>query len=120
MTWKWHITMATSILHRASGMALYLGAILLTGWLLSIAMGEESYNQFAGLMGSPIGLFILFGFTAAVMYHLANGIRHLFWDAGTGYQPGVANLTAWATIIFAAVSSVGIWAYILLVLNKGG
>ncbi|MAF58278.1 succinate dehydrogenase, cytochrome b556 subunit [Ponticaulis sp.] len=113
MNWKWHITMASSIFHRASGVALYIGSFLIVGWLVAITMGEAAYNGYAGFLGSPIGLILLFAFTAAVMYHLANGIRHLFWDAGTGYKPGTANLTAWLVILFAAVSSVAIWAYIL-------
>ena len=113
MNWKWHVTMATSIFHRASGIALYLGTFVIVGWLIAITMGESAYETYAGIIGSPIGLLVQIGFTAAVMYHLANGIRHLFWDAGKGYAPGFANVTAWLTIIFAAVATAVVWAYIL-------
>lgn len=118
MNWKWHITMATSILHRATGSALYAGTFLLVGWLVALTLGEEAYTSYSGLIGSVFGQIVLFGFTLAVMYHLANGIRHLVWDAGHGYKIGTANATAWATILFAIVSSVAIWA--LCILNIGG
>ena len=118
MNWKWHVTMATSILHRATGVALYLGSFLIVGWLLAIAMSSPSnpdaYNAYAGLLGSIFGQLILFGFTVAIMYHLANGIRHLFWDAGKGYAPATASLTGWITIIFGLLGAVGVWALILL------
>lgn len=114
MNWKWHITMATSIFHRASGIALYIGAFVIVGWLLSITLGESAYNTYAGLLGSPLGLLVLFAFTAAAIYHLANGIRHLFWDAGTGYSLETANLSAILVIAIAAIGSVVIWALILM------
>tara|TARA_B100000749_G_C18182905_1_gene364618 strand:- start:24 stop:371 length:348 start_codon:yes stop_codon:yes gene_type:complete len=113
MNWKWHITMATSILHRATGIALYVGAFALVGWLLAIASGPEAYAGYSAVMGSPLGLLILFGFTVAIFYHLANGIRHLFWDAGTGYKPETATMTAWVTIIVGIVGAVALWAIIL-------
>ncbi|MAP96198.1 MAG: succinate dehydrogenase, cytochrome b556 subunit [Ponticaulis sp.] len=113
MTWKWHVTMATSIFHRATGIANYVGAFLLVGWLVSITLGEEAYESFAGLVGSPLSLLVLFGFTLSIVYHFLNGIRHLFWDAGTGYQPKTADLTAWVSILGAVVVTVAIWAYVL-------
>ena len=63
--------------------------------------------------GISLGLLILFGFTVAIFYHLANGIRHLFWDAGTGYKPETATMTAWVTIIVGIVGAVALWAIIL-------
>lgn len=112
--WKWHVTMLTSILHRASGMALFAGSFVVVGWLFAITLGEEAYDAYAGLVGSPLGILVMIAFTAAALYHLLNGIRHLVWDVGHGYKPATANMTAWATIILAALGTVGIWAYILL------
>lgn len=106
--------MLTSILHRASGMALFAGSFVVVGWLFAITLGEEAYDAYAGLVGSPLGILVMIAFTAAALYHLLNGVRHLVWDAGHGYKPGTANMTAWATIILAALGTVGIWAYILL------
>lgn len=112
--WRWHITMATSIFHRVSGVALYVGAMVLTGWLVAIAGGQERYEDFMGLLLSPLGLLVLFGITAAACYHLANGIRHLVWDAGKGYAPKTSDLSGWATIIFGAVGAIAIFALAFL------
>lgn len=118
MNWKWHITMATSILHRATGISLYIGAIVLVGWLLALAMSSpanpDPYNFYAGLLGSIFGQLILFGFTVAVLFHLANGIRHLVWDAGKGYELNTANVTSWIAILFAISGAIAIWALLIL------
>jgi succinate dehydrogenase / fumarate reductase, cytochrome b subunit len=112
--WRWHITMATSIFHRASGVALYLGAIILTGWLGALAGGEQAYDGYMGVLKSPLGLLVLFGITAAACYHLANGIRHLVWDAGKGYAPKTSDISGWATIICGAVGGVAVFALAFL------
>jgi succinate dehydrogenase / fumarate reductase, cytochrome b subunit len=112
--WRWHVTMATSIFHRASGVALYLGAIILTGWIATMANGAESYGAYMAALQSPLGLLILFGITAAACYHLANGIRHLVWDAGKGFAPKTSNISGWATIICGAVGGVAIFALAFL------
>jgi succinate dehydrogenase / fumarate reductase cytochrome b subunit len=107
--WRWHLTMATSILHRASGVALYAGAVLLTVWLLAIASGPEAYDAVEGFLLSWPGRALLFAFTAAAMYHLANGVRHLFWDAGKCFAPGTATATGIVVIVFAAAATLAIW-----------
>lgn len=111
--WRWHITMAASILHRATGVGLYLGALVVMAWALSLAGGPDAYASFTGLAGSLIGRIVLFGLTLCVFYHLANGVRHLVWDAGYGFQPQIANRTAWLVIAVAIVCSVALWAFIL-------
>src|ERR1700749_3175486 len=78
--WRWHVTMATSILHRATGMALYVGVLILAGWVVALASGAPAFDAYGALLASPIGLLVLFGLTVAFLYHLANGVRHLFWD----------------------------------------
>ena len=107
--WRWHITMASSILHRATGVALYIGALILAGWALALASGPVGYDQYARLLGSPLGKLVLFGLTVSIFYHLANGIRHLFWDAGEGFTPKTASMTAAAAMTFAVVISLFIW-----------
>lgn len=111
--WRWHITMAASILHRASGMALYVGALVAMAWALSLAAGPDAYAAFAGLAGSILGRLVLIGLTLAVFYHLANGIRHLVWDAGYGFEPKTATNTAWLVIVVAIVATAAFWAMIL-------
>jgi succinate dehydrogenase / fumarate reductase cytochrome b subunit len=112
--WRWHVTMATSILHRGTGMALYVGILVLAGWLLALAGGPGSYETYMGLLASPLGMLVLFGLTVAFLYHLANGVRHLFFDAGAGFDPKTADMTGWATIVFGLVASVLIWGIALL------
>src|ERR1700761_1924555 len=77
--WRWHITMATSILHRATGIALYVGALILAGWAVALAMGPDAFATYRALLGNPLGQLVLFGLTVSLFYHLANGVRHLFW-----------------------------------------
>lgn len=107
--WRWHITMATSILHRATGCALYVGALIAAAWAVSLASGPEAYATFKGLMGSWLGLFVMFGLTLSVFYHLANGVRHLVWDAGHGLDVKSANASAVVVFAFAAAATLAVW-----------
>ncbi len=107
--WKWHVTMFGSIMHRATGMALYGGALLVVAWLFSAAMGQEAYDTVSGLAGSIIGQIILFGFTLAVFYHALNGVRHLVWDSGRGFTPKLASFTGWLVIVLAILGAVAAW-----------
>ena len=111
--WRWHITMATSILHRASGMALYVGALVMMAWALALASGPDGYAAFTGLAGSLPGRVVFVGLTLAVFYHLANGVRHLFWDMGFGFKPQTANQTAWTVIGFSTLATVAFWAVLI-------
>ena len=111
MQWRWHVTMAASILTRFTGIALYGGALLLAIWALALASGPESYGLFMGLIGSMLGRLILVALTFSVFYHLAAGIRHLVFDVGKGLAPATASLTAWLIIGFAVVATFGVWAY---------
>ena len=78
------LTSMMSIAHRASGIVLTTGTILLAAWLVALALGAESYALLAGLLAHPLGQFVLFGYSAALIYHALNGIRHLAWDLGYG------------------------------------
>jgi succinate dehydrogenase / fumarate reductase cytochrome b subunit len=114
MHWRWHITMAASILTRVTGVGSYIGLLLVAGWALALASGEEAYESYMGLLGSIPGQVVLFGFTLSVFYHLAAGVRHLMWDLGKGYEKSTADASAWAAIVFAIVASVAVWAVYLL------
>ena len=108
--WRWHLTMFTSIAHRASGVALYIGALILAGWAVALASGEEAYDQYQSLLTSPLGKVVFFGLTLSVFFHLANGIRHLVWDTGKGLDVKTANATGAAAIAFAIAATLAIWA----------
>jgi succinate dehydrogenase / fumarate reductase cytochrome b subunit len=107
--WRWHVTMAASILTRVTGSALYGGALLLMGWALALASGPVAYDQYVGLLGSFVGKIVLFGLTLSAFYHLFAGLRHLVWDGGKGFTPAVASRSAWAAIAGAIVASVAVW-----------
>ena len=107
--WRWHVTMLCSILHRATGIALYVGALILAGWVLSLASGPAAYEHYRLLLGSPLGKLVLFGLTVSVFYHLAAGVRHLFWDVGLGFNPKLADQTGAAAIAFGVVASIVVW-----------
>lgn len=84
--YKWGAHMALSIFHRITGVALGAGMLLLTWWLIALASGPDAYASFTECMSSTLGKLVLFGFTYALMLHLCNGIRHLFWDMGRGFE----------------------------------
>jgi succinate dehydrogenase / fumarate reductase cytochrome b subunit len=108
--WRWHITMATSIAHRATGVALYVGALIAAAWAFALASGPNAYACFKGLLGSPLGLLVMFGLTVSFFYHLANGIRHLVWDAGYGFELKTANASGVFVFAFTAAATIAIWA----------
>ena len=112
--WRWHITMATSILHRVTGCGLYVGGLILMGWAVALASGPDFYASYMGLLGSLLGKLVLFGLTVCVFYHMANGVRHLVWDIGKGFLPKTAEFTAVVVIAFALAATVAIWALALL------
>lgn len=102
-----------SITHRITGVALSAGTILLAVWLGSAAYGPEAYDQVSALLGSPLGLIILFGFSAAFYYHLCNGIRHLVWDFGQGFELTTVRRSNVLVLIGAVVLTIGTWAIAL-------
>jgi succinate dehydrogenase / fumarate reductase cytochrome b subunit len=109
MIWRWHVTMAASILHRATGVALYVGILIVAGWALALASGPDAYGAYMGLLGSIPGRIVVFGITVSVFFHLANGVRHLAWDLGQGFQPKTANTTAVIAYVFAVVAALAAW-----------
>lgn len=113
--WRWHVTMATSILHRATGVGNYIGAFVFVAWLVALAAGPEAYAAFSGILFGPLGLFVLFGLTLSYSYHLCNGIRHLVWDTGHGLSPAKANASGWTVIVAGVVIAAGVIALAFLV-----
>lgn len=107
--WRWHVTMLASILVRISGAALAAGALLVAAWLAALAFGPDAYAAFTGWLGSPPGLLVWIGLTAALAYHFAGGVRHLIWDMGEGLTPRSANRLSVASIAFAVVVTLAYW-----------
>ncbi|MCH9692905.1 MAG: succinate dehydrogenase, cytochrome b556 subunit [Gammaproteobacteria bacterium] len=111
--YRWPITMATSILHRATGIANSVGFIVLAAWLFDAAAGADAYAVFAAFMGSTIGKLLLIGWTFSFFFHFGNGIRHLIWDAGHGFEIVQANRSSWFVLILAVALTAACWAVLL-------
>ncbi len=104
------ITSTLSILHRLTGVALAAGTLLLTYWLVAAASGPEAFAAAQGLIGSFIGRLLLFGWSLALFYHLCNGIRHLIWDAGYGFEIEAATRSGWIVVGASAALTLATWA----------
>jgi succinate dehydrogenase cytochrome b subunit len=107
--YRWYLTMALSIGHRVSGIGLALGLLLLTWWLLALASGPEAFAIVQSVMHSWLGVLVLFIYTFVLLYHLGNGIRHLVWDAGYGFDIEVAARSGIAVLVFAGVATILVW-----------
>jgi len=107
--YKWQITMVLSISHRATGLALSMGTLLLVWWLVALARGPEAFASAQGFVGSWLGKLLLLGWTFSLFFHLANGIRHLFWDAGYGYEIKTTTVSGWVVVAASAALTVIAW-----------
>ena len=108
-TYKWTLTMAMSIVHRATGVALYVGTILLAWWLMAAAAGPSAYATFQDFISSFIGRLIVFGYTWALIHHLLSGIRHLVWDLGYGFGKKEREWLTWAALIGSISLTILLW-----------
>jgi len=112
--YRWGITNSLSILHRATGVFLSLGLLVLSCWLISIAAGPAEYASVASFYGSGWFRFVLAAFAFCFFYHLGNGIRHLFWDAGYGFERASIRNSGIVVVVFAVVAT-AIYALIALI-----
>jgi succinate dehydrogenase / fumarate reductase cytochrome b subunit len=115
--YKWQLTMMLSIVHRATGIALAAGTLLLIWSLLALANGPEAWANVQAFCASGFGTLLLVGWTWSLCYHLCNGIRHLAWDSGWGFDIARAYLTGWSVVVLSAVMTLAIWA---CVITRGG
>ena len=107
--YRWQLTSVMSILHRASGVALAAGAILLVWWLGAASDGPEAYAGVQGFLGSWVGRVLLFGWSLALFYHLCNGLRHLVWDTGRGLELRSVYASGWAVVAGTVVLTLIAW-----------
>lgn len=107
--YKPQLTSTLSIIHRGSGVLLAVGALLLAGWLLAAAGSAEAFARAQSLLASWPGQVALFGFSAALIYHFLNGIRHLLWDVGWGYEIPKVYASGYAVLTLAAVFTAMLW-----------
>ncbi len=116
-TYRWTLTMALSIVHRATGVALYFGTLLLVWWLVSAASGPAAYANVQAFTGSWIGRLIAFGYTWALMHHALSGVRHLVWDLGYGFKASEREWLTWAALIGGMALTIILW---VLAYTMGG
>ena len=107
--YRWYLTMALSIGHRVTGIAMAFGILLLTWWLLALASGPEAFATVQAAMHSWLGVLVLFIYTFVLFFHLGNGVRHLVWDAGYGFDPTTAYFSGLGVLGFAGAATILVW-----------
>ena len=112
--YRFRPTMAMSILHRITGGALYVGTALVVWWLIAAASGPDAFSYASAFFGSIIGRLILFGYTWALLHHMAGGIRHLVWDTGAGLGREQSTKFAIATLVASLVGTVLLWLVVVI------
>ena len=106
------LTSMMSIAHRASGIVLTTGTVLLAAWLVALSHSAESYEMVSGLLAHSLGQFVLFGYSAALIYHALNGIRHLEWDLGYGLTIPEVYRNGHIVLFLTTVLTAGLWAVV--------
>lgn len=107
--YKPQLTSTLSILHRMTGVALALGSLLFAGWLVAVAGGPAGFEHARTVLASVYGQIMLFLLSACLVYHFLNGIRHLAWDAGHGYDIPKAYASGYAVLVLAVLITAGLW-----------
>ena len=110
--------MVTSIVHRATGVGLAGGLLVVVWWLIAVYSGAEQYDFFISTAGTTLGQLCLFGFTWALAYHAVNGIRHLAWDLGYGFEIKTADLTGILAFVVSFVIAIGV--FVIAYTGHGG
>lgn len=111
--YRWQYTMALSILHRAMGVALSIGLLLFTYWLVALASGHEAYADARLVFSHPLTKIALIGFSFAFFFHLLNGVRHLTWDTGHGLERRSARVSGWIAFLGALAATVFLWVLLM-------
>lgn len=108
--YRFQWTSLLSFGHRLTGIGLSLGTLLLAGWLVALAGGPQWFKACSAHVQAWYGQALLFAWTWALMYHLGNGIRHLFWDAGLGFDLKTAERSGYAVVVASLVLTGAVWA----------
>lgn len=107
--YKLPLTAYLSVAHRATGVVNSAAIVLLVLLIASASGSEEAYSFMSAVANSWFGKLALFGFTVTLYYHMGNGIRHLFWDVGIGFELDSARKSGNLVLLFAAAMSVITW-----------
>ena len=112
--YRFQLTSALSFIHRTTGVGLSLGTALLAWWLIALAGGPWSYDVFSRHLHAWYGQLLLLGWSWSLLYHLCNGIRHLAWDAGHGFELRTAARSGYAVVAATVLLTVLAWLYVFL------
>ena len=112
--YRWEITMWLSSLHRITGLMLSLGAVVLAVWLIALASGREAFDAVVAVAGAGWFKAPLIGWTFCFFFHLANGVRHLTWDAGYGFDPQRIR-TSGRLVIVATIAATAAFSYAAII-----
>jgi succinate dehydrogenase / fumarate reductase cytochrome b subunit len=111
--YRWSWTMAMSVIHRATGCALYAGTVLIAAWLVAAASGPGAFETAQAIAGSILGRLVLFGYSFALLHHMVGGLRHFVWDLGYGYDPQTRmNLAKYSVFVSGGLTLL-VWIVVL-------
>ena len=110
--YRWQIGNTLSIVHRLTGAFMSVGLIVLAYWWVALAGGPDSFAAAARVLSSPLGLLMILGLSFSFWYHLLNGVRHLFWDAGRGFEKPARHISGWSAVAGAILLTAGLWVLI--------
>ena len=109
--YKPQITSVMSIMHRMTGVALAVGTLVLVWWLVAAASGGDAFASAQTVIGAWYGRLLLFGWSFALFYHLCNGIRHLLWDMGKGFELGAVTRSGLIVVLASLVLTIIAWVW---------
>ena len=107
--YRWQMTSVLSILHRGTGLFLVLGSVMIAFWVVALALSHNIFASYQAWLGSLLGKVLLAGWSFSLFFHWANGIRHLLWDAGWGYEIERVYITGWIVVLLSVVLTGLLW-----------
>ena len=107
--YRWQMTSVLSILHRGTGLFLVLGSVMIAFWVVALALSHNMFASYQAWLGSLLGKVLLAGWSFSLFFHWANGIRHLLWDAGWGYEIERVYITGWIVVLLSVVLTGLLW-----------
>lgn len=105
------LTSILSVLHRMTGLLLAGGTIIIAAWIIALSMGFDAFSIYQGWLKSVFGKLLLIGWSFSMFYHLLNGVRHLFWDAGLGFRIERTYQSGWLVILSSVSFTLALWLW---------
>ena len=113
--YRWQVTSVLSILHRGTGLFLVLGTAMIAYWVIALALDQTIFSSYQTWLGSVVGKVLLAGWSFSLFYHWANGIRHLLWDVGWGYEIERVYMTGWIVVSISVILTGLLWLSVVFI-----